>query len=167
MNVRPEAPPDREAIRGVHEEAFPTSSEARLVDALREAGHLWLSLVAEEEEEGVVGHVAFSPVSMAGAKDGVGLGPVAVQPAFQQRGIGHLLIRKGLAICRRSNRGFVVVLGDPRYYSRFGFTPASDWKLRDEYGGGHAFQALELRPGAIPDGGGLVYYSPEFAAAAT
>ena len=56
----------------------------------------------------------------------------------------------------------MVVLGDPAYYRRFGFLPASRWGLRDEYGGKDAFQALELRPGAIPPGGGVVRYAPEF-----
>jgi len=58
----------------------------------------------------------------------------------------------------------VVVLGDPAYYGRFGFLPASGWGLGDEYGGGAAFQALELRAGSIPTAGALVRYAPEFAA---
>ena len=60
----------------------------------------------------------------------------------------------------------MVVLGEPEFYSRFGFKPASTWGLRDEYGGGDAFQALEVRSNAIPSHGGLVRYAPEFAALA-
>jgi len=111
----------------------------------------------------VVGHVAFSPVSVVGAIDGVGLAPVAVLPAFRRRGIAEQLVREGLEACKQLGHGFVVVLGDPRYYHRFGFMPASRWGLRDEYGGGEAFQALELRQGWIPAGGEVVRYAPEFA----
>lgn len=162
MNVRSEEPADQRAIHGVHGASFPTVGEARLVDALRAAGLLCVSLVAVEQDE-VVGHVAFTPVSVLGATDGVGLAPVAVLPAYRRRGIGGQLIREGLVVCERSSYGFVVVLGDPRYYRRFGFKPAGGWGLCDEYGGGEAFQALELRPGSIPPGGGVVRYAPEFA----
>ena len=158
--IRFEAPADTPAIRAVHVSAFPTAHEADIVDALRRNGRLTLSLVAVEQAE-VVGHVAFSPVTLAGTTDGVGLAPVAVVPSFQRRGIAARLIRAGLDECTRRQHGFVVVLGDPRYYGRFGFTPARAWTLRDEYGGGDAFQALELRPGAIPAAGGLVRYAPE------
>lgn len=133
------------------------------MDALRAAGRLTLSLVAVEE--GVVaGHVALSPVRVTGAADGIGLAPVAVLPAFRRRGIADRLIRMGLERCGEQGFGFVVVLGEPEYYGRFGFRPASDWGLSDEYGGGDAFQALELRPGAIPRGAGVVRYAPEFPA---
>jgi putative acetyltransferase len=159
--VRPERIGDQDAIRVVHTASFPTAAEARLVDALRTAGRLDISLVAETAGE-VVGHVAFSPVTLPGTVGGGGLAPVAVLPAFRRRGIAAALVREGLAACA-SRYAFVVVLGDPRYYGRFGFLPASRWRLRDEYGGGDAFQALELRPGAIPAGGGVVRYCPEFA----
>jgi putative acetyltransferase len=119
-------------------------------------------LVAEERRE-VVGHIAFSPVIVLGATDGVGLAPVAVLPAFRRRGIAHQLIERGLVVCGQLGKGFVVVLGDPSYYRRVGFVPASRWGLRDEYGGGDAFQAMELRTDAIPASGGVVHYAPEFA----
>ncbi len=160
--IRPEQPADVGVIRAVHETAFPTASEARLVEALRAAGRLCLSLVAVADGQ-IVGHIAFSPVTVAGAAEGVGLAPVAVLPAWQRRGIGGQLIRAGLAVCQRSGFGFVVVLGAPHYYRRFGFAPAEQWGLRDEYGSGAAFQAIELRPGAIPLGAGQVQYAPEFA----
>lgn len=161
MNIRLEEPDDRDAIHSVHAASFPTAGEARLVDALRASGSLCVSLVAVVD--GVIaGHVAFSPVAVAGATDGVGLAPVAVLPAFRRRGIAKKLIREGLEACERLEFGFVVVLGDPTYYRRCGFLPAEGWGLSDEYGGGEAFQALELRPASIPTGGGLVRYAPEF-----
>lgn len=169
--IRPEEPADHEAIHAVHAASFPTNAEARLVDALRESGSLRVSLVAVCEGE-IVGHVAFSPVALdavnagassgAGSALGAGLAPVAVLTTSRRRGIADDLIREGLESCAESGFGFVVVLGDPTYYRRFGFLPAAGWGLADEYGGGEAFQALELEPASIPDGGGLVRYAREF-----
>jgi len=163
MSFRSEELTDREAIFGVHAASFPTPAEARLVDALRDADNLTISLVAIEEGE-VAGHVAFSPVTLLDSTAGIGLAPVAVLPAFRRRGVADQLIREGLSICEGMGFGFVVVLGDPAYYGRFGFVSASRWSLGDEYGGGDAFQALELRPNSIPPAGGLVRYAPEFSA---
>lgn len=160
--VRREEPGDQRAVHEVHAASFPTKGEARLVDALRSAARLFLSLVAVEEDQ-VVGHVAFSPVSVAGVLGGVGLAPVAVLPEHRRRGIAARLIREGLAACEQSGYGFVVVLGAPKYYQRFGFAAAIRYGLTDEWNGGEAFQALELRPGSIPRNGGLVQYAPEFA----
>jgi putative acetyltransferase len=161
VTIRTEDHADLDAIRKVHVESFPTHLEAQLVDELRDSGRLRISLVAEEEGK-VVGHVAFSPVSLANTTDGAGLGPVAVRSAFRKRGIAEKLIRDGLARCNTLQFGFVVVLGDPHYYGRFGFVPAARWGLSDEFRGGDAFQAMELRSGAIPSEGGLVHYPPEF-----
>ncbi|MFO0953833.1 MAG: N-acetyltransferase [Isosphaeraceae bacterium] len=112
----------------------------------------------------VIGHVGFSPVT-AGTAVGEGLAPVAVLPGYRRRGVAERLVREGLSACERAGVGFVVVLGDPAYYARFGFAPGSRWGLVDEYGGGEAFQAVELKPGAIPSGATplLVRYAPEFA----
>ena len=162
VGIRPEAPPDLAAIHAVHLAAFPTDAEARLVDTLRDAGRLTISLVAVVEE-GVVGHVAFSPVTVDTIVGGLGLAPIGVLPAFQQRGVGSRLIADGLAHARSLRVPFVVLLGAPAYYARFGFGPASAVGLRDEYGGGPAFQGIELMEGAIPRDGGLVRYAPEFA----
>ncbi len=111
----------------------------------------------------ILGHVGFSAVTASGATGGIGLAPVAVLPAFRRRGIAAELIRQGLSACGELKYSFVVVLGEPDYYNRFGFKPAATWGLQDEYGGGQAFQALELRAGAIPSGTRIVRYAPEFA----
>ena len=97
----------------------------------------------------VIGHVAFSPVSVDGSGGGVGLAPVAVLPAYRRRGVAARLVRDGLAACAAMGVRFVVVLGEPAYYGRFGFVPARRWGLHDEYGGGDAFQALELQAGSL------------------
>ena len=159
--IRPERSEDVEAIDAVHTAGFPTAAEARLVRLLREAGRLTVSLVAEVDGA-VVGHVAFSPVATATGAEGSGLAPIAVVPSHRRRGIAARLVETGLSASRSTGFGWAVVLGEPAYYGRFGFRPAGGFGLSDEYGGGDAFQAMELIPGALPIGAGLVRYAPEF-----
>ena len=83
--------------------------------------------------------------------------------AISVEGIGGRLIREGLAACERAGYGFVVVLGWPEYYPRFGFIRADRRGLGNEYGADEEFMVLELRSGSIPENGGLVRYGPEFA----
>jgi putative acetyltransferase len=160
--VRHEQPTDIGAIFAVHASGFPTDAEARLVNLLRGAGRLIVSLVAEVNGA-VVGHAAFSPVTDENGSVGVGLAPLAVIEAHRRQGVAADLVRAGINACHRAGFRWAVVLGEPEYYSRFGFCAASRFGLLDEYGGGDAFQALELVPGGIPVGGGLVRYAPEFA----
>jgi putative acetyltransferase len=157
---RPEHASDAAAIRQIVETAFPTHAEARLVEALRASGKLPVSMVACNDG-GVVGYVAFSPVTV-GESTGLGLAPLAVVPAHQGKGVGALLVREGLATCTQTGAGFVVVLGDPEYYGRFGFIRASEFGLGNEYGADEAFMVLELRAGSLPQDGGVVRYAPEF-----
>lgn len=138
-----------------------------MVDLLRAAGRLRVSLIAEIDDamigNAVIGHVAFSPVTATTGVPGAGLGPIAVARSQRRQGIAAKLIRSGLEACRAAGFGWVVVLGEPEYYARFGFRPASEFGLCDEYGGGPAFQCLQLVPNALPVGAGLVRYAPEFA----
>jgi putative acetyltransferase len=133
MEIRPERHEDVDAIRAVTISAFkdmPHSSqtEAAIVDALRTAGAMTISLVAIQDGE-VVGHVAFSPVILNGEANGwYGLGPVSVRPDRQRTGIGRALIVEGLGRLRSLDAQGCVVLGDPGYYGRFGFV--SDPGLR-------------------------------------
>jgi putative acetyltransferase len=161
--IRKERPADIAAVRELVTAAFPSPAEAALVDALRAASRLLISLVAVDENE-IVGHVGFSPITVEGTTRGLGLAPLSVRADRRRRSVGQELVRGGIALCRNSGIGLVVVLGDPRYYARFGFEPARRLELRDELQAGDAFQATELIPGTIPPGGGLVRYSPEFAA---
>jgi putative acetyltransferase len=149
--VRTEQPGDMDAIHAVLAASFPTDAEARLVRLLRAAGSLSVSLVADAGGV-VVGHVAFSPVSLATGAVGIGLAPVAVLPSHRRQGIAAQLIEAGLVACSSAGYRWAVVLGDPAYYARFGFRPASSIGLCDEYGGGSAFQATELIPGGLPFG---------------
>lgn len=133
MIIRPETPADVAAIRALTSAAFagkPFSdgTEAAVIDALRVADALTISLVAEDAGE-VVGHVAFSLVTIDDQPGNwFGLGPVSVVPGRQRQGIGSALIRDGLAELRALGAGGCVLLGDPAYYCRFGF--ANDPALR-------------------------------------
>jgi putative acetyltransferase len=160
--MRPEQPVDVAAIHAVHAASFPTDVEARLVSLLRAAQRLLVSLVAEADGV-IVGHLAFSPVSAATGAIGTGLAPVAVLESHGRHGIAARLIEAGLAACRSAGFRWAVVMGEPAYYARFGFRPASAFGLSDEYGGGPAFQVVELVPGGLPSGAGLVRYAAEFA----
>jgi putative acetyltransferase len=165
MTIRAEQAGDAAAIYSLHCAAFPTDAEARLVDRLRDNGNARISLVAEDEGL-LVGHILFSPVSIVGHPgdgSGLGLAPVAVLPDHQHLGIGSSLIRAGLAACRHAGYRFIVLLGHPAYYPRFGFQKASLVGLRNEYGADEAFMILQLLPGSLPVGGGLVKYGTEFA----
>jgi putative acetyltransferase len=164
-DIRAERPEDIAAIGAVTRAAFqgtPHSSgtEAAIVDALRAADALTVSLVAVQNDE-VVGHVAFSPVTIDSKSAGwFGLGPVSVWPDRQRMGIGQALIRRGLDLLEEMGADGCVVLGDPEYYGRFGFK--SDPELR--YGDVLAeyFQRILLK-GPMPKG--EVVYHPGFDAA--
>jgi putative acetyltransferase len=93
------------------------------------------------------------------------LPPVAVAPPHQRRGIGSRLIERGLHVCRSMGGPFVVVLGEPDYYARFGFERASLHGLSNEYGVDEPFMVLPMQEDTLPRGGGLVRYAPEFAEA--
>jgi len=161
--IRPERPADVAAVREIHQLAFPSDAEARLVDALRASGQALVSLVAERRGE-LVGHVLFTPVTLEPpGPPGAGLAPIAVRPSWQRRGIGGALVREGLAACAAMGIAFVVVLGDPGYYGRFGFRRASARGLANEYGADAAFGVAEIVPGALTGGPALVRYHPEFA----
>lgn len=133
MQIELERPEDVDAIHELTLAAFRDAphnlqTEARIVDALRDAGVLTLSLVASQAGE-IVGHAAFSPVRINGFEGGwYGLGPVSVRPDRQRTGIGSAVIRHGLERLKAMNGLGCVVFGDPGYYGRFGFV--SDPGLR-------------------------------------
>lgn len=162
MILRPEAPADQDAIDRIHQQAFGRPGEAALVRALRLEAKPFLGLVAEIEGR-VVGHVAFSPVSIeGGSPPALGLGPLAVEPGRQRAGIGSALVREGLRRCAALAQ-IVVVLGHADYYPRFGFRSASERGLRyrsevfDP-----SFFVLELTPGALSGISGWVRYHEAF-----
>jgi putative acetyltransferase len=161
--VRLEKPADVDAVRQVNRLAFGQDDEARLVDALRDGGHVRLSLVAERDGQ-VVGHVLFSDlpiVAEGGTVPALALAPLAVLPRFQRQGAGSRLVRNSLDLCREQGHRIVVVLGHPEFYRRFGFSPDLARPLRSSFSG-EAWMATELVPGALDGVAGRVEYAPPF-----
>jgi putative acetyltransferase len=131
LQIRVETEKDAESITRVTERAFRThphsdQTEHFIILALRRAAALSLSLVAEQDHQ-VIGHIAFSSVQFSdGSLNWYGLGPVAVLPELQGRGIGKALIERGLSDLRAMGAEGCVLLGDPDYYGRFGFRSRPD-----------------------------------------
>ena len=126
MIIRDERRSDAADIRELIAEAFvlaehSSGTEWKIVDSLRGAGALCISLVAEHRNQ-LVGHAAVSSVAIGGATGWYGLGPVAVLPRHQGNGIGSALIREALDRLRLSGASGCVVLGDPAFYGKFGFS---------------------------------------------
>jgi putative acetyltransferase len=126
MKIRPESPQDINAIEQItvaafNRKAYSQQTEHFIVNGLREAGAMTVSLVAEMDGK-IVGHIAFSPVTINGENQGwYGIGPVSVLPELQRQGIGSKLIREGLSLIREKGAKGCVLEGDPGYYQRFGF----------------------------------------------
>ncbi len=137
IEIRDERPGDVAAIRDVNRLAFSQDEEGRIVEALRANGAATLSLVAIDNGV-VIGHIIFSPV-FVGAVQGVGLGPMAVHPTYQRRGIGSRLVEAGLERLRSEGCPFIVLVGHPEFYPRFGFERAAgygltcQWPVPDEF----------------------------------
>jgi putative acetyltransferase len=164
MRIRREDKADRAAIHAVNRAAFGTSVEADLVDVLRRKGGNLVSLVAVVDDA-VVGHVLFSPVSLS-EHDNLnimGLGPMAVAPDHQRKGIGSALVREGLKRCKQLGCQAVVVLGHAEYYPRFGFVPAARYAIRSEYDvPDDVFMIAELVVGALHGASGVIRYDEAF-----
>lgn len=165
MIIRDEQIDDGAAIRNVNRLAFGRDDEGALVDALREAGAVICSLVAEDAGR-VIGHVFYSPAILSDGdtvQNVAALGPVAVLPDCQRQGIGDALIRAGLTICRAQGYGLAIVLGHASYYPRFGFQPSRPLGIRWEHDAPEeAFMVMELAAGALDGARGVIRYRPEF-----
>ena len=127
--IRRESVADHDAIRSLTARAFATLSfsdgrEPLVIEALREANALALSLVAVLDHQ-IVGHVAFSPMEGAPAGEWFTLGPVSVEPRLRRRGVGSRLIETGLQALRERGASGCVLLGAHDYYRRFGFVVVS------------------------------------------
>jgi putative acetyltransferase len=140
--VRGALAPDYAAIARLVTAAFGRTDEAVIVDQVRAAGEAFVELVAEIDSK-IVGHVLFSRMRCQPPIPAVGLGPLAVAPAFQGRGIGSELTRRGLDASRELGALVCVVLGAPAFYGRFGFVSAGK-AIRSPYAQLPAFQALDF-----------------------
>jgi len=166
--IRVERTQDVSQVRVVNEGAFDQPTEADLVDKLRESCGDYLSLVAEDDE--VVGQIVFTPAIVEGSERrvvGMGLAPLAVTPDRQRQGIGSALTKRGLEILRERGCPFVIVLGHPEYYPRFGFERASAYDLTCQWEGvpDEAFMVLVFDPGVMEGVSGVARYRDEFDAA--
>jgi putative acetyltransferase len=139
---------DHAAIATLVEAAFGRADEARLVDALRAGGDAMFELVAEEDGA-VAGHILFSRLYADRDELIAALAPVAVRPDRQGAGLGSALVRAGLESAREFGAWGVLVLGDPAYYGRFGFTAEAATQVAAPYKGLAAFQALALEDGVF------------------
>ena len=161
IQIREEREGDAAAIRELNRLAFGQDQEGNIVDALRANDAVTASLVATLDGR-VVGHILYSPVTLHEIK-GAGLAPMAVLPEYQRQGIGSKLVEAGNQQLKQSGCPFIIVVGHPSFYPRFGFEPASthritcEWELPDE-----VFMVLVLDPLKMAGVSGLAKYRPEF-----
>lgn len=168
LTIRPEQPADIPAIHEVNHSAFGQAEEAVLVDHLRSSDAFIpaLSLVAVLDAQ-IVGHILFTKIKikddLGNAHDSLALAPMAVQPGFQNQGIGGQLIRHGLEQAKALGHTSVIVLGHEHYYPRFGFVPAAQWNIKAPFEvPSAAFMGIELMPGALKKVCGTVAYDKAF-----
>ena len=160
-----ERPSDVDAVDQLTADAFGQPLESQLVQALRRNGGLTLSAVARLA--GIpIAHVGYSPLQVGGQSTSppvLALAPVSVAPQHQRRGHGSALIRWSLDLLKSRGCPAVIVLGEPAFYSRFGFHAASDFSIHCPFEvPGEYFMALELGQGALRNVSGRVENRPEF-----
>jgi len=162
IEIREERPDDAPAIREVNKRAFGQDQEGNIVDALRTNGAVSLSLVAAVNGR-IVGHIMYSPITVGGVITGAALGPMAVVPEYQRQGIGSKLVEAGNEKLQDVDCPFIIVLGHPNYYPRFGFRPASmygiecEWAVPDD-----VFMLLVLDEAKMQGVSGLAKYRHDF-----
>lgn len=164
IEIREEQEGEYQEIRQIIVAAFGGDTEANVVELLRGRNKAPVALVAVSDNK-IVGHIMFSPVTITLAPQAfraVGLAPLSVSPEFQRQGIGSILAHEGLKKCTVAGFEMAVVLGNPYYYSRFGFSRASLYGLGNEYDTDEHFMAMELKDGALDKVRGTVRYSSEF-----
>jgi putative acetyltransferase len=165
ISIRHEKPEDIPFVSSVLEKTFKRDAEARLAGKLRQACADCLSLVADDNGT-IVGHIMFTPVLITNGKkiQGMGLAPMAVLPSRQRQGIGSLLVNSSLQLLREKGCPYVIVLGHPDYYPRFGFQPASRFNIRSQWPGvpDEAFMLLVMDEEAMLNVSGIASFREEF-----
>ena len=163
--MRPEFSLDFEAIDAVERAAFGRDDEAAIVRRIRKDPMTYWSWVADDGDK-IVGHALFSLVKMEPEKAGfecAALGPIAVLPEFQRRGVGSALVKEGVEKCKELTVDAIFLVGDPAYYRRFGFELAAPRGFHYEsHDFDRFFQVLELKPNVLEGRGGWVEYPPAF-----
>jgi len=166
IKIREEIFQDIEAIRAIINQAFSQPQEANIVDKLRANCDGLLSLVALQDEK-IIGHILFSPVTIEGSLGilkGMGLAPMALLAQFQRQGVGSELVQAGIESLRKSKCPFIIVLGHPEYYPRFGFERASRYRIKSQWEGvpDQAFMILWLDKTMTNHVSGVAKYRDEF-----
>ena len=164
IEIRKEEFKDRDAIHHLNVIAFDNGPEAVLVERLRTCVKEYVSFVAVEDGS-VVGHIVFTPATVEDCSAiGMGLAPMSVLPSQQRKGIGSQLVRYGLEFLRNAGCPFVIVLGHPEYYPRFGFELAANYQLRSQWDGvpDEAFMVVVFDSDVLPKTGGIARYRDEF-----
>jgi putative acetyltransferase len=161
--VRPETEADSVAISELVTEVFRNDAEARLIERLRNEGQILVSLIATADQR-IVGNIVFShlPIFAEGRTiEAAALAPMAVHRDYQHLGIGSALVNEGLRICKQRGKDAIVVLGDPQYCTRFGFSSELAAGLRSKYSG-PSFMAIELAPQVLRQTKGTAAYPSAF-----
>ena len=167
IEIRPETVDDIERIDEINRLAFEGEEESGLVRAIRNDPEFipQLSLVAVKNDR-VVGHILFSAVKIMtsdGEVPALALAPMAVDPEYQNQGVGSELVRSGLMACSQLGHKIIIVIGHPDYYPRFGFKPAREFGLEVPFDApDEAFLVLGLEPGVLNNVSGVVRYSSPF-----
>jgi len=165
IKIREEGPEDFIVIKEINDLAFGQEQESKIIDSLRKNCNNLLSIVGVDDGK-VVGHIMFSPVIIDASEKpvwGMGLGPMAVLPEYQRKGIGSALVKEGISILRDRNCPFIILVGHPEYYPRFGFKKSSlygikcQWEVPEE-----AFMILVLDESAMSGVSGTAKYRDEF-----
>src|SRR4030042_1769787 len=168
MMIRKEASTDIQDIRRLNDLVFAGLVEGIIVDSIRDRCREALSLVAVHRDQ-IVGHIFFSPVAISGMNgiEAMGLGPMAVFPEYQRKGIGKALITRGIQELQKVGCAMVVVLGHAEYYPKFGFIPASRYNLKCQWEGipDNVFMVKFLKSEKKGRLTGIVRYRKEFEAA--
>ncbi|WP_119269883.1 GNAT family N-acetyltransferase [Taklimakanibacter deserti] len=163
--IAPEEPEQRQQVLALNRLAFEGEDEARIIEALSRGGLCVLSLVAVDGAT-ITGHILFSRLAVE--VDGrqiktVALAPMAVLPAYQGKGIGSALIRRGLALLAARDVEAVIVVGHTGFYQRFGFAAERVRHIASPFQGHDAYMGLELKPGALAGKQGTCRYPEAFA----
>lgn len=173
IELRPERPADRRAVEELTRDAFwnhysPGCDEHYLAHILRDSPDFVPELDVVAVHDGrVVGNIMYTKARIVpdrgGEREVLCFGPLSAAPAFQGQGIGGRLVEHTMALARELGYAAVLILGDPDYYSRFGFVPAEQFGIGTSRGVYIvSLQAYELQPGALADCAGYFMESPSF-----
>ncbi len=165
MTIRIEKTTDIQQIWQINTEAFERKGEADLINTLRESDTPYISLIYEENNK-FLGHIFFTPVELAGDTSGLdimGLGPMAVVPEMQYKGIGSLLVKAGIEQCRDNGYDAIIVLGHAAFYPKFGFVPSVNYGIKSEFDVPEdVFMVLELKKNILKGKQGIIKYHEAF-----